>query len=120
MANLENTKIKAVPKPKEEIGIDTEGNFIDSIIEAAAVGAVDISSIDSLNRSAQSRETMYELIDAMSKDDIISAVIETYAEDTVQTNDKGQIVWIEANDSKVLNFTSWLLDLLNIDKHIYQ
>lgn len=113
-------KINPVPVSKPEIGIDTEKSFLDNIIGAAEVGALDISSIDALTQSAQSREQSYELIDCMAQDDVISSVLETYAEDVVQTNDKGQVVWIEAEDSKILNYASWLVDSLNVDKHLYQ
>lgn len=118
--NLNEILIKPINKEAPEIGIDTNKTMFDNIIDAAQVGALDISSIDALCQSAQNREQSYELIDAMAKDDVIAAVLETYAEDTVQTNDKGQIIWAESDDSKVLNYTSWLIDSLNIDKHIYQ
>lgn len=113
-------KIKPTTKPLPEIGVDLDQSFIDNLIEGSDIGKVDVSSIDALNRSAQNREQMYQLIDSMSQDDIIAAVLETYAEDTVQTNDSGQVIWVESSDSKVLDYTKWLLDSLNIDKHIYQ
>lgn len=116
----EGLRINAVKNPSPEIGIDTEKTFINNIIGAAQVGSLDISSIDALNQSAQNRERFYEMIDSMAQDDIIAAVLETYAEDITQTNDKGQVVWIESDNSKILDYTSWLLDTLNVDKHIYQ
>ena len=118
----ENLKkqIKPVPKQSPEIGIDTEGTLIDNIIDGTQIGAIDISSIDALSQSAQSREQMYKLIDSMSTDDVISAVLETYAEDAVQTNDKGEVVWIESSDGNVLDYTTWLLDSLNLNKNMYQ
>ena len=105
-----NTKkgksVKVVPNPKPETGMDTDNTFIDSILDAAQIGGLDISSIDALSNSAQSREAIYEIYDSMQTDDVISAVIETYAEDTVQTNDKGQVMWIESSDAKVADYTS--------------
>lgn len=112
--------IKPVAAEHPEIGIDTSRQLADNIIGAAEVGALDITSIDALSQSAQTREQSYQLIDSMAQDDVIAAVLETYAEDTVQTNDAGQIVWIEADDNRILEYTSWLIDSLNIDKHIYQ
>lgn len=56
----------------------------------------------------------------MAQDSSISAVLETYAEDVVQANDAGKVVWVESDDAKVLEYTSWLVDTLNIDKHIYK
>ena len=95
-------------------------NFMDNLITSAQIGTLDISSIDALSRSAQTREQAYQLIDNMAQDSIISAVLETYAEDAVQTNDKGQVMWVESNDTRVLDYTAWLLDSLNVDKHLYQ
>ena len=117
---INEIKINPVANGKPEIGIDTDKTLVNSIIDAAQVGALDISSIDALSQSAQTREQAYELIDSMSQDDVISAVLETYAEDTVQTNDKGEIIWVESNDSNVLEYITWLMDSLNIDKHLYQ
>jgi len=117
---LNEIKVKPVAASKPEIGIDTEQHFLNNIIDAAQIGMLDISSIDALSQSAQNREQIYQLIDSMAQDTIISAVLETYAEDAVQTNDKGQVMWVEANDAKILNYTSWLLETLNVDKHLYQ
>lgn len=116
----EGLKVKVLNNGAPEIGIDTEKTFAENIIGAAQVGALDISSIDALSNSAQSREQFYGIIDSMAQDDVIAAVLETYAEDATQTNDKGQIAWVEADDAKILEYTSWLLDTLNVDKHIYQ
>lgn len=119
-SNLNEVLINPAAKKPIEIGIDTKQSLTHSIIDAADIGVLDISSIDALSQSVQNREQSYQLIDSMAKDDVIAAVLDNYAEDIVQTNDSGQIVWVEADDSKILNYTSWLLDSLNIDKHIYQ
>ena len=117
---LNEIKIKPIAASSPEIGIDTDRNFMDNLITSAQIGTLDISSIDALSRSAQTREQAYQLIDNMAQDSIISAVLETYAEDAVQTNDKGQVMWVESNDTRVLDYTAWLLDSLNVDKHLYQ
>lgn len=118
--NLNEVLISPTSTKPAEIGLDTDKSLINNIIDAAEIGVLDISSIDALSQSVQNREQSYQLIDSMAKDDVIAAVLDNYAEDVVQTNDKGQTVWIEANDSKILDYTTWLLDSLNIDKHIYQ
>ena len=118
--NLNEILINPAAKKPLEIGIDTSKSLMNNIIDAAEIGVLDISSIDALSQSVQNREQAYQLIDSMANDDVIAAVLDNYAEDVVQTNDKGQVVWIEANDSKILDYTSWLLDSLNVDKHLYQ
>ena len=117
---LNEIKIKPIAASSPEIGVDTTGRFIDNLISSVQIGTLDISSIDALSQSAQNREQSYQLIDTMAQDSIISAVLETYAEDVVQTNDRGEIMWIESDDAKVLNYTTWLFDSLNVDKHLYQ
>lgn len=118
--NLNEVYITPIPKKDPEIGIDTSNAFNGEVLEAALTNSLDLNSINSLVQSAQNREQSYELIDAMSQDDVISAVLETYAEDTIQTNDKGQTVWVESDNGQVLDYVRWLLESLNIDKHIYQ
>ena len=88
--NEKGQKIKVVPTPDPEIGMDTGNVFADSILAAAQVGGLDVSSIDALSQSAQNREQVYELIDSMATDEVLSAVLETYAEDAVEPNDKGE------------------------------
>lgn len=117
---VNEVKINPVPIKSPEIGIDTNNTFVDGIINAAQIGGLDLSSIDALSQSAQNREQTYELIDSMSQDDIVSAVLETYAEDAVQPNDKGQNVWVESDNPEILKYTNWLMESLNIDKHLYQ
>lgn len=118
MSDLNEQKIKPIPKDAPELGIDTSSALIDSIIDAAQVGGLDISSIDALSQSSQNREQIYEYYDSMATDDIVSSVIDVYVDDTVQTNDKGQIVWAESADSKVLDYVSWLIESLNLDKEL--
>ena len=55
----------------------------------------------------------------MSQDNNISAVLETYAEDSTETNEQGKIVWCESSDSSISKYISNLIDTLNIDKYIY-
>ena len=117
---LKEDKIIPTIPEAPETGIDTDKSIINNIIEGAQVGGLDVSSIDALSNSAQNREMVYELLDSMAQDDVVSAVLETYADDAIQTNDKGQTIWVESSDTNVLNYTTWLLDSLNVDKHLYQ
>ena len=112
--------INPIPSATTEIGIDTSHSLINGVIGAAQIGSLNLGSLTTLTQSAQNREQVYQLIDDMSKDSMISSVLKTYCEDTVQTNDRGQIMWIEADDSKILNYTTWLMDSLNVEKHLYQ
>ena len=60
------------------------------------------------------------MIDAMCEDGIISAIVETYAEDATERNDAGNIVWVESPDPDVAKCVEYFLDTLNVNKNIYK
>ena len=109
-----------IPVPEKEIGIDVNDEFANLIINAATNSMLDINSIDGLSNVAQTRETLYTLIDTMGNDDTVAAVLETYAEDVVDTNDDGRIVWCESEDADIASSINLLLDELNVDKNMYK
>ena len=109
-----------IPVPEKEIGIDVNDEFAELLINAATNSMLDINSIDGLSNVAQTREALYTLIDTMGNDDTIAAVLETYAEDVVDTNDDGRIVWCESEDADIANSINLLLDELNVDKNMYK
>ena len=118
-SDIVGKKAKAVVNPKPEIGIDTDNTFVDNIIEAGTSKTLDIAAIEAFTNVAQTRESIYSLIDTMSRDCILSSIIQSYVEDSVETNEKGQIVWAESSDGDVAKYVSWLLETLNVDKYIY-
>ena len=113
-------KTKAVPKPEKNIGIDTKKQILDNIYQAGEVGQIDMSSIENFSRMADNREQIYQLLDTMSEDSIIASILETYAEDATEYNDNGQIVWVEASDSNIGKYVSYLLDTMQVDKNAYK
>lgn len=124
MPNIEKNKvigkkIKAVPKPQPEIGIDITDMLTDDILEASETNDLDTSVLESFSTAAQTREQVYNLIDTMAQDDKVAAVLETYTEDTADTNDDGKIVWCESAEENIAKYVNYLLDSLNIDKHAY-
>jgi len=111
---------KAVPKPEVNVGIDTQGDFISSIIEAGISSQLDLAKLESFTQVSQSRDQIYNVLDTMGEDSMVSAILETYAEDTTEYNDKGQIVWVESDNSDIANYVQWLLQSMNVDKNIYK
>ena len=110
----------AIPKEKPEIGVDYQEDFIDNLLDGIETDTVDTNVLESFNSVSQTREALYRTIDDMAMDDRVSSVLETYAEDVTETNDKGQIIWCESSDYRVSKFVSFLIDSLNIDKHIFE
>lgn len=114
------TKIEPVPKKEPEIGVDTTDDLSSVILDGIQTSRVDLSSIDSFGNVAQTRESIYNLIDTMTEDDRVSAVLETYSEDTIETNESGDSVWCESSDDKVNKYVTNLLDGLNVNKNVYE
>ena len=112
-------KTKTVPKAKKNVGIDTNNDFYNNIVDAFEHSILDVSSINSFSQVSTSRDSIYSLLDNMCEDSMVSAILETYVEDATETNDQGKIVWAESNDSNVVQYVSFLLDSLNVNKYIF-
>lgn len=115
-----NTTVQPTKRRGPEVGMDTGKSIVGNILDAIEIGSFNASEINSLMQTAQTREQTYELIDSMAQDDVIAAVLETYAEDTVETDENGKSVWAESESTDVLDYVQWLLNSLNINKKIYQ
>lgn len=112
-------KAVAVPMPDRINDIDTKGTLYDNIIETADNGTLDLNALNSFTSISQSRDEVYNMLDIMAEDPIISTALSIYASDATETNDKGQIVWAESENENVLGMTQHLLDQMNVDKNAY-
>ena len=126
MADIENKdKLigqKAIPTPKEEpeFGVDLKDDLVDELlasIDSSHNSGIDFGALEGFSGTAQTREQIYALIDLMASDDRIKAILDTYTEDTIETNEQGQIVWCESNDDNVSKYVSYLLKSLQIDEN---
>lgn len=113
-------KVVPVPKPKTNIGIDTEDEFYETLVEASTAAAIDIGQFSSFTQISQSRETLYQVLDTMGEDPTIASMLEIYAEDATETNEVGQVVWAESSDASIVKYVEFLLKSLNVDKNIYR
>ena len=114
-----NKEIKSVPKPEANIGIDTKDTLFSNIVGAGLENKVDISALEKFLQISQSRNEIYNLLDSMAQDSIISAILETYAEDATEYNEQGKIVWAESSNPKALQMVNYLLESLQVDKYAY-
>lgn len=112
--------MEAVPKPPKNIGIDVDNQLFQNIINAGEASKLDITKLESFLTLSQSRDEIYNMLDAMAEDGSIAAVLETYAEDATEYNDQGQIVWAESSDSNIAKYITFLLDTMCVDKNIYK
>lgn len=118
--SLYNKKVEPVSTPQPQIGIDTDNNLLYDIIDASAVNRVDINSLQSFTSVSRTRNELYDTLDYMAQDTTLASVLETYAEDATEMNDNGSIVWCEAEDSNVSKYITFLLNSLDVDKHIFK
>ena len=115
-----NKKINTVPAPDKQMGVDVDNALYDNIIDTQVSSHVDLSSLNNLTTTAQSRNDIYNVYDTMCEDGTLSAVIETYAEDATERNDAGNIVWVESEDPNIAKLIEYYLDIMNVDKHIFK
>lgn len=118
--DLIGKKIEAQPSEPSKTNIDVNKNLETAILTAASNAHLRTDVLESFSTMAQSRETEYELIDTMSMDSTIAAAIETYAEDIVQTNRKGEIFWAESDDKEVAKYVNYLLKRIDFDRNAYK
>lgn len=113
-------KIISKPAPERKKDVDLKNTLYQNIIDAAMSSQLDLQSFESLNQSANDRNQLYNLIDTMCEDGSIAAVLETYAEDTTERNDAGNIIWVQSSDEDVSKYVEYLIDSLNINKNIFK
>lgn len=118
--DLYNREIRAVPAPERGVGIDTKETIFDNIVQAGQSSQIDLNSLDSFTTISQGRDQIYSMLDTMCQDPTISAVLETYAEDSTEYNDHGQVVWCESSDANIQKYVTYLLDTMNVDKNVYK
>lgn len=113
-------KTNPIPAPEKNIGIQTHDQFIDDVVQAGLSSRLDIGKIESFTQISNNRETVMQLLDTMSEDSTIAAALELYAEDATEANDAGDIVWCTSDDDAVAKYVTFLLNTMNVNKHIYQ
>lgn len=119
-SSLYNQKTDSVPAGKKDIGIDVDNEFNNDILMAGESSTLDMQKLQSFLQISQNRDQIYQLLDTMSNDPTIAAVLETYAEDSTETNEDGHIVWCQSDDPHISKFVTYLLDTMNVDKNSYK
>ena len=118
-SELYGSNINSKGVPKTNIGLDLDDTILDALAYAGEASQIDISKLESFRQVSQARDQIYDLIDTMSEDPTIAAALETYAEDATETNENGDIVWVESDDPKISKYINYLLDGMEVNKHIY-
>lgn len=117
---LTGKKIVPTKKPDIEIGVDLNNTLVNNLIDAGIKDSIDMSQLEAFTSISQNRETLYQLLDTMSEDSTVSAMLEVYAEDVTETNDHGDIMWVESEDSETAKYVGFILDSMKVNKNIYK
>lgn len=76
----------------QNLDIDTKGLLVDAILDSGLSGGFNSTDLEKFTTIANTRESIYQLIDTMAKDSTVSAIIRTYSEDACEPADNGRIV----------------------------
>lgn len=101
------------------LDIDVKKTLADNIIEAGLSSQLDITKLENFTSISNSRDQIYQLIDTMSQDSSVSAILKTYAENVCEPADNGHIIWCESNDPNISKFVNYILNTMNADKNMY-
>lgn len=112
-------KVTPTPLERNDVHVDRSHDFYTNIIDAAESGELDINKINAFTGISRSRDQVYDLLDMMAEDPVISSALEIYASDVCEPNEQGRIVWPESSDPKVLGACDMILDMLNVDRNSY-
>lgn len=116
-------KIRVVPKtnPDETTAFtDAENSAPNKITDAIDSGKrIDLSDLLNITSLKGDRNTKYEIFEEMVADGRIGAAVEMYANDTVQYNSQGKIIWAESSDSDTAEYANKLIEDLNIPENIW-
>ena len=101
------------------LDIDTKKILVDNIIDAGLSSKLDTAKLEHFTSVSNSRDQIYQLIDTMSQDSSVAAILRTYTEDVCEPADNGHVIWCEANDPKISKFVNYILNVMNADKNMY-
>lgn len=113
-------KFSHIPPRNNEIGIADNADDITQIQMDSDNSVIDMSDVDKFTTLSKYRDERYNAYEEMLQDPIIAAALEMYSDDATQMNRDGNIIWVEAEDQSIANAANRLLDVLNINKHVWK
>lgn len=116
-------RIRVVPKQDASdvtAFTDEKNSMTKKIDEAVESGKrIDLSDLMNITTLKGTRNSKYKIFEEMVADGRIGAAVEMYANDTVQYNPEGKIIWVESADADVASYGNKLLDDLNIAENLW-
>ena len=116
-------RMRVVPKPTpadKTTFTNKENSLPEKMNSAIESGRrIDLSDISKIGTISGDRNTKYSIYEEMVADGRIGAALEMYANDTVQYNQEGKIIWAESDDKDTAAYVNKLLSDLNIEEQIW-
>lgn len=114
-------KVEYVPQPPGIQDIDTDDALLDDFIIVTDNGDNPgaLTELENFTNISQTRNQLYDAIDAMCEDARISAAVDIYTSVACEPNDQGKIIWAESPNERVNAMVNYLLESFNVDKFAY-
>ena len=116
-------RVRVVPKQTPEdvtAFTDDKHSLINRMSDAIESGKrIDLTDLVNVTTLKGDRNMKYEAFEEMVADGRIGAAVEMYANDTVQYNPDGKVIWVESDDTDVAKYANKLLDDLNIPENLW-
>lgn len=113
-------KFSHIPPRNNEIGIADNADDITQIQMESDNSVIDMSDVEKFTTLSKYRDERYNAYEEMLQDPIIAAALEMYSDDATQMNRDGDIIWVESDDQSIAEAANRLLDVLNINKHVWK
>ena len=116
-------RVRVIPsqQPEDKTAFTDEAHSTTKQIQEAidAGKRIDLSQLTELTNLTGDRNLKYKIFEEMVQDGRIGAAIEMYANDTVQYNSEGKIVWVESENPDVAAYGNKLLEDLNVEDNLW-
>lgn len=116
-------KVRVIPKkrPEDLADFTNERDSVNNQINEAIQSGkrIDLNDLSNITTLKGTRNEKYAVFEEMVADGRIGAAIEMYANDTVQYNQDGKIIWVESKDTEVAKYANKLIEDLNIPQNLW-
>lgn len=93
------TRLRIVPKKDIVNQTHDITNALDLAMLSASGKKIDLSELQNITTMNLTRNQRYAIYEQMIEDGRLGAAVEMYANDTVQYNQTGEVIWVEATDT---------------------
>lgn len=116
--DVSRIRIKPAPDKADELPISRPGrSLVDVLSDSESDNFVDIGALNEFRTMSQDREQQYQIYDDMKQDSVIASALEMYADDSTQYDRKGNVIWVDSEDTNIAAFGNRLIDILQLNEN---